>query len=704
MPLIKHLLLLLPLLLLITHGRKLKGPDPWVHWASYRRWLVDKKPCPFVDDPRSAVERVLRAKFVAQDEAVSDIVSAVGEWHDDHLAGADRPLVIALTGPTGVGKSETANLIATALLGGSAQQQLEDLDGLVRFDGTEFHAGASVASSARVIRDAVAQGLYQCFGQIVVILDEVQRVDGGALESLSPLLQPMHPTLVYHEHDATASSSRRGSTSHESSSHEDDGTSEYDTRDDDEVVGADDENDYDGRVLALTGARAVYILVADVGKDRVEEFMEELLALKQQHQQQHGDASFLTTVISARMRAAIRNDLSKHWHAAGTKLGDLMNVIVPFMPYNQSGLRAILRDQLLKWALRPRPGLDWLAFVDVDSVAEYLTDPSRFAAYHVSDARRARIQASFEARAHRAQAEVGALGDVRDEVSEGSGGGLHASLPFPLDEEGGGGAAGAPAYSIERNILCGDSGAVRGSCACVVPPDIVSGSGARGLLFHAEGPLERFKRTMGALLPLFCYGYAAAAAAAGATGSKHVITVGTCDDRGVLHLNDGHALGRAAAHTAANAWGATATHMTSDLLQQGRRLWHRFESSMGAHVGTHGGTTSRATAHTAAAGSGDRDAAVCDDAPLVNASFLEVSVDCLGGPESASLVVLHCLRIAISHDLVHANGSRASHSRLTIAGTGMPLSCGAPVCSAGTSVTTKWSQRCSEVFRGPLLQ
>lgn len=51
-----------------------------------------------------------------QDEGLGTILNAISGWEFQRQSGYGEPLVLALTGPTGVGKSETAFRIAEGAL------------------------------------------------------------------------------------------------------------------------------------------------------------------------------------------------------------------------------------------------------------------------------------------------------------------------------------------------------------------------------------------------------------------------------------------------------------------------------------------------------------------------------------------------------------------------------------------------------------
>jgi pantothenate kinase len=58
----------------------------------------------------------LHKHIKGQDEGIDTILNAISSWEFQRQSGDNAPLVIALTGPTGVGKSETAFRIAEGAL------------------------------------------------------------------------------------------------------------------------------------------------------------------------------------------------------------------------------------------------------------------------------------------------------------------------------------------------------------------------------------------------------------------------------------------------------------------------------------------------------------------------------------------------------------------------------------------------------------
>jgi DNA polymerase III gamma/tau subunit len=68
------------------------------------------------------VNESLRKNIIAQDEAINAVMRAVTYLHSRRESKRYSPLVLAITGPTGVGKSESAKLIGKGLYGLSSYE------------------------------------------------------------------------------------------------------------------------------------------------------------------------------------------------------------------------------------------------------------------------------------------------------------------------------------------------------------------------------------------------------------------------------------------------------------------------------------------------------------------------------------------------------------------------------------------------------
>eukprot|EP00611_Tribonema_gayanum_P029080 TRINITY_DN7680_c0_g2_i7.p1 TRINITY_DN7680_c0_g2~~TRINITY_DN7680_c0_g2_i7.p1 ORF type:complete len:599 (+),score=251.38 TRINITY_DN7680_c0_g2_i7:1695-3491(+) len=142
--------------------------------------------CPYAEDAPAAVRKVLTAKIKGQSLAVDQIVKAFESWQFQRKAGLRQPLVLALTGQTGVGKTETAWQVAEALL---TKRQHGVPKGMLRFSGQDFADANNVARYHEQIRRQLADVLVPCAGHAVVLFDELQKVAPGTLDVLVPALE-----------------------------------------------------------------------------------------------------------------------------------------------------------------------------------------------------------------------------------------------------------------------------------------------------------------------------------------------------------------------------------------------------------------------------------------------------------------------------------------------------------------------------------
>ena len=114
------------------------------------------------------------------------ILNAISGWEFQKSAGLSEPLVLALTGPTGVGKSETAFRIAQGALAkrskvGNAKSVKYLPNGLLTLRGEDYARG-NLEDIHAAIRTRLVDHLQHCSGNAVVVFDEVQKVLPGTLE------------------------------------------------------------------------------------------------------------------------------------------------------------------------------------------------------------------------------------------------------------------------------------------------------------------------------------------------------------------------------------------------------------------------------------------------------------------------------------------------------------------------------------------
>ena len=82
--------------------------DSTLSWASKSFGLAEQ--CPYVDDPISALAERLPASISGQEQGVGLILDTFSSWEFSRKAGYQQALVLAVTGPTGVGESRSQSL------------------------------------------------------------------------------------------------------------------------------------------------------------------------------------------------------------------------------------------------------------------------------------------------------------------------------------------------------------------------------------------------------------------------------------------------------------------------------------------------------------------------------------------------------------------------------------------------------------------
>lgn len=153
------------------------------------------EPCPMKDAPSEVIHEVLQGRILGQEQALESILNAFHAWEAEQESGAGRtPLVIALVGPTGSGKTETAFSIAEAMLRGGRllprDRGYRPPAGLVDLRGEDYTSGHpdEVARNRALLRKKLRRHFLECAGTGVVIVDEMQKFHP---EVLDELLQPM---------------------------------------------------------------------------------------------------------------------------------------------------------------------------------------------------------------------------------------------------------------------------------------------------------------------------------------------------------------------------------------------------------------------------------------------------------------------------------------------------------------------------------
>ena len=180
-------------------------------WIAKRTGITDI--CPFVDSITSALNESLPLTIRGQSGGIDIILNAVASWEFQRRVGLSEPLVLAVAGPTGVGKSETAYQIADAIFSkktrvGSSRRFIPN--GLLLLRGEDFSSESEAAALGigevhKRIKSRIMDHLRQCNGNAVIVFDEVQKVIPGALDVLMPGLRERGTFSATHKNAAATS-------------------------------------------------------------------------------------------------------------------------------------------------------------------------------------------------------------------------------------------------------------------------------------------------------------------------------------------------------------------------------------------------------------------------------------------------------------------------------------------------------------------
>jgi len=293
-------------------------------WISRKTGVTQA--CPFVEDPIRNMNQMLPAYIRGQDHGVDAITNAIAAWQFSRQAGHGVPLVLAITGPTGVGKSESGFIIAEAVLASKERigvsRRYRPLGYLV-LRGEEYsntsdaYVSGGLPEIHRRLNMRVAEHVKTCDGGGVVVFDEVQKVVPGTLDVLVSGLKERGEFTV----------------------HKNTGTK-------------------DERTLSYSTSDLIFILTSDIGADRM---IKLLLAYDRSQVPQHI------------LRTEVKKSLDDQWERL--KFGSLVSEVVPYLPLERDQIEEIIAMKLMSLS-EEKQHLYWLSLSVDEDVIKYLSGPN----------------------------------------------------------------------------------------------------------------------------------------------------------------------------------------------------------------------------------------------------------------------------------------------------------------------------------------
>ena len=149
--------------------------------------------CPYVDGMSEKLRKELPLVIKGQPLAIRMIIEAVESWEYQKTGlGKVWPLVLALAGDTGTGKSESALRIAETLLQkrnyhSFVDSRITSTRGYLVLRGEEYSAVTETGMEGprhvqKVLISRIASHMKSCGGNGVILIDEVQKFVNGSIE------------------------------------------------------------------------------------------------------------------------------------------------------------------------------------------------------------------------------------------------------------------------------------------------------------------------------------------------------------------------------------------------------------------------------------------------------------------------------------------------------------------------------------------
>lgn len=253
----------------------------YVHWLGYVSGIGQQ--CSFVQHPSSQIESVLRENVKGQNLAIDAIKSIFEAWE----FSTKSPIVLAITGSTGTGKTETANLLAKAIFEYSKAR--EPPSGLLVFRGEDFSDNYTnpISEYHEQIKSRLVQHLTKCSGNAIVVFDEVQKVIPDTLTVMMEAMSKSNPRLTYYKN---------------------------------------------GIVKQMDTSNVVFVLISDIGSEKMQRVLFD-----------YDDRSLIPKM---ELMSSVKDALDEQW--SRLNFGKMIDQVIPYLPLEEYHIADIIQSKLEK--------------------------------------------------------------------------------------------------------------------------------------------------------------------------------------------------------------------------------------------------------------------------------------------------------------------------------------------------------------------
>eukprot|EP01039_Chlorochromonas_danica_P008243 gene8242-9091_t len=307
--LLKYLLLLILLCSFNLAASSTNGKDD----SSWSSWFFPERKCSFKQDLVGNASLALKNGIHGQEMAVDTILKALKGWEIRKARGNTDPLVLALSGPPGTGKSSTAALLAKSLFTESEEDMC-----VLKLMGNHFTKDSGSDVSLREnLKQSVIGHLKRSKGPALIIIDTMEKVAPGVLDVLMPAL---------------------------------------DNRKSLQAVIKDT-----GTIKTYPTDQVIFLFITDVGSQEIVDYLVEV----------GGREKIVQPTLNQRVRTTIENE----WNEQRLTFAKVITDVVPYLPLDRKDAADFLKVEIRYLSNQKALERNWMKLVVDEDVVQMLINP-----------------------------------------------------------------------------------------------------------------------------------------------------------------------------------------------------------------------------------------------------------------------------------------------------------------------------------------